>query len=86
MRLSRDTQNEIKIRFLGTKISVSEEVLARVSRAKLALRAVQGVWKHHKVVREDLRVRLYTACVEPHLLYSTATVPAKATEVEHLAE
>jgi len=82
--LSRAMQNVIKIKFLGTKINVSDEIVARISKAKLALRALRNVWKHHSIVRVELRVRLYKACVEPHLLYNTATVPARTTEMEQL--
>ena len=45
---------------------------------------MRRVWSKHGVVGEKLRVRLYRACVEPHLLYSTATVSATDRETEAL--
>ncbi|NDG65218.1 MAG: hypothetical protein EBY29_17420, partial [Planctomycetes bacterium] len=82
--LERGRQEDTQLKFLGTKLNVSEEVKARKTRASRAVRVVRRVWSKHGVVGERLRVRLYRACVEPHLLYSTATVSATDREIEAL--
>jgi hypothetical protein len=53
-------------------------------RASRAMRVMRRIWSKHGVIGERLRVRLYRARVEPHLLYSTATVPATDREIEAL--
>jgi len=82
--LERGRQEDIQIKFLGTKLNVSEEVKARKMRASRAMRVMRSIWSKHGVIGEKLRVRLYRACVEPHLLYNTATIPATDREIEAL--
>ena len=53
-------------------------------RAKQAMRLLTNIWNKNKIVREELRVRLYRACVETHLMYNASTIPATGTEIEEL--
>ena len=81
--LDRSRQEEIKIKFLVTKLNVRrEEIKTRRMQAKQAMRIMRNIWEKRKIVREELRVRLYRACVEPHLMLST--IPTKSTEIEEL--
>ena len=82
--LDRSRQEEIKIKFLGTKINVREEIKTRRLRAKQAMRLMTNIWNKNKIVREELRVRLYRACVETHLMYNASTITATGTEIEEL--
>ena len=82
--LSKEEQNNIKIKFLGTKLNVKDEIEIRKSKARMVMRVLRNVWKFHHIIRESLRIRMYKACVGPHLMYNTATIPAKATEMEAL--
>ena len=44
---------------------------------------MRGVWKQEHI-RENIRVHMYKACVEPHLLYNIAPVPVTAAGAEEL--
>jgi hypothetical protein len=81
--LTRDKHATVKLKFLGTQLNIKDEIATRKTRARQAMRVMRGVWKQEHI-RENIRVHMYKACVEPHLLYNIAPVPVTAAGAEEL--
>ena len=72
-----------KLKFLGTHIDTTTEVKSRINNGAKALIKMQNIFKQEKI-SEKLRIKLYKACIVPHLTYNIGTIPLKKTEAESL--
>ena len=77
-----------KFLYLGSCISangsIDDEVSMRISKARLAFDALRHLWRR-RVIRLDLKGRIYCATVRAVLLYGSETWPLRTEDVRRLS-
>ena len=62
-----------KTRKLGSLLGVEEDVNRRIQLASASFKKLELLWKHPKLVCEEVRLQSYKALVESVLLYNSGT-------------
>ena len=73
-----------KTRKIGSLLRDEEDMKRRMQLASAQFNKLCNVWRHHKVISKEVRLRLFRACIEPQFLYACGTWGATEDQLESI--